>query len=163
MTENHRKEMLIEYSRYSPNDEDFLGDRFLRENQIGFADEPKDTVKICRNYPNAIPMKAKKGTEIIAFWICERISDEPVTYLIWDFVVHRSYQSQGYGRQILEDQIRELYEECEAKRIVLGIIPENGAAISLYSKLGFKNSGEMNEDGELIFRFDIDGPISRCW
>jgi diamine N-acetyltransferase len=163
MTENYSREVCIEFSEISSDDEHFLNDRFLREDQIGFADEPKDTLEVCRKYPNAVPMMAKKGSDLVAFWVCERISEEPITYLIWDFVVHQSYQSLGYGCRILEDLIRHLSEAREAKRVVVGVIPENGTAISLYTKLGFMESGEVNEDGELMFRLDLDGPTSHWW
>ena len=161
MTENDSREAHIECFELSSADEQLLGDRFLREDQVGFADEPKDTLEVCRKYPKAVPMVAKKGNDLLAFWVCERISDEPATYLVWDFVVHQSYQSLGYGRRILEDQIRHLSEARDAKRVVVGVLPENGAAVSFYTKLGFMESGEVNEDGELMFHLEIDSPTTR--
>ena len=97
ITQNQNKEVCIEYSEVSAADKLFLNDPFLREDQLGLADEPKDTLEVCRKYPNAVPMVATKGGAMVAFWVCERISEEPVTYLIWDFVVHQSYQSLGHG------------------------------------------------------------------
>lgn len=161
MTGDESREVRIECSEFSPDDEHLLNDRFLRDDQIGFADEPRDTLEACRKYPHAIPMIAKKGRDLVAFWVSERISEEPITYLIWDLVVHQSYQSLGYGWRIMEDQIRHLSEARDARRVVVGVIPGNGRAISLYTKLGFKETGEVNEEGELMFRLDIDGPSSR--
>ena len=72
---------------------------------------------------------------------------------IWRFMIASNYQNKGYGYQVL----MKILDEVDRKAfdyIYLSTSPENRNAIHLYKKVGFCETGEVDE-GEIIFRYDF--------
>lgn len=77
-------------------------------------------------------------------------SDEPNiaegNYTIWRFMIDKTYQGKGYGKEALKVSLNYLrtFPCGHAELCWLGYAPENIVAKSLYSSVGFKENGEMN-------------------
>ena len=72
------------------------------------------------------------------------------SYCIWRFMIDERFQGRGLGRKAMEaalDYIR-TYPCGKADYCWLSYEPENITALSLYSKFGFVETGEM--DGEEV-------------
>ncbi len=140
---------MLEFKTVAPEDSMILDQRFLKADQAGTADEPRDTIEVARKYERARPVSIHDGEELIAFLVYEALDSESRAFLIWDFVVHRDHQGKGFGFAIMKQLVGFLESNFGAKRIELAIVPGNTAARNLYLKLGFRENGKINSDGEI--------------
>ena len=70
-------------------------------------------------------------------------------YWLWRFMIGAGYQGRGYGSLALKEIIG-YFRQNGAGHIRLSTKADNAAAISLYRKYGFRESGRMNGD-ETVF------------
>ena len=70
-------------------------------------------------------------------------------YWLWRFMIGADYQGRGYGSLALKEMIG-YFRQNGAGHIRLSTKADNAAAISLYRKYGFRESGGMNGD-ETVF------------
>lgn len=78
-------------------------------------------------------------------------------YNIVRLMIDKQHQKKGYGKQaVLKaiDYIKE-FPRGEAVAIYLSYEPENEAARNLYAHVGFEETGQVDEDGELIAKLGI--------
>jgi diamine N-acetyltransferase len=75
-------------------------------------------------------------------------------YNIWRFMIDSRYQKRGYGKIAVQLSIEYLRKEFNVSEVFLSFQPKNMAAEKLYSSLGFKRTGEV-ENGEVVMRLDI--------
>lgn len=73
------------------------------------------------------------------------------TYHINRLMIDVAHQGKGYGRRALELLIAELKAQPDCEAIGITYEPSNTQARQLYLKLGFVETGEV-EDGELVAR-----------
>ena len=74
-------------------------------------------------------------------------------YWLWRFMIDRHWQGHGYGSAALE-QIIEYFRAHGANHILLSTKDTNAAALSLYHKYRFAETGEMNGE-EIVLRLDL--------
>ena len=74
-------------------------------------------------------------------------------YWLWRFMIDKKSQGKGYGFAAL-DKIIQYFKNNRADHILLSTKETNAAALSLYRKYQFKETGEMNEE-ELILRLNL--------
>ena len=86
-------------------------------------------------------------------------SDPNDRYWLWRFMIHKDRQRQGYGAAALE-KIIEYFRNHGADHILLSTKATNTAALSLYHKYRFAETGEMNED-ETVLRLPVRDPDDR--
>ncbi|MBR5502696.1 MAG: GNAT family N-acetyltransferase [Oscillospiraceae bacterium] len=91
------------------------------------------------------------GFTMFAF---ELDSDDPQDrYWLWRFMIDKAYQTKGCGSAALETVIA-YFKHHGADHILLSTKPANTAALSLYRKYRFVETGEMNGD-EIILRLAL--------
>jgi diamine N-acetyltransferase len=71
------------------------------------------------------------------------------TYHINRLMIDAAHQGKGYGRRAIELLIVELKAQADCDAIGITYEPSNTQARALYLKLGFVETGEV-EDGELV-------------
>ena len=92
--------------------------------------------------------------------------DNVVGFLMWavdddhsrwigGLVVDAAHQRHGVGRAAVIEAIRLLVAQPDCAGIALSCHPANHAARSLYAALGFSDTGETAEDGELVSRLRL--------
>jgi GNAT superfamily N-acetyltransferase len=96
---------MLEFKAITPEDSSILDRRFLKAEQAGAADEPRDTIEVARKYERARPVTIHDGEELIAFLVYEALDSESRAFLIWDFVVHRDHQGKGHGFAIMKQLV----------------------------------------------------------
>lgn len=74
-------------------------------------------------------------------------------YWLWRFMIDRRWQGKGYGSAALEAVIA-YFRSHGADHILLSTEETNTAALSLYHKYGFAETGEMNDD-EIVLRLTL--------
>ena len=80
-------------------------------------------------------------------------SDPDDRYWLWRFMIDKDLQGKGYGSAALE-KIIAYFRRNGADHILLSTKPANTAALSLYHKYRFVETGEMNED-EIVLRLSL--------
>ncbi|HBI94599.1 MAG TPA: N-acetyltransferase, partial [Terrisporobacter glycolicus] len=73
--------------------------------------------------------------------------DEEI-YNIWHMMIDEKYQNKGYGSKALELCVDYIKQKPFGKSndIILTCNMENYKAIHIYEKLGFKDTGEVDDD-----------------
>ena len=80
-------------------------------------------------------------------------SDPKDRYWLWRFMIDRHSQGMGYGSAALE-KIIDYFRSHGAGHILLSTKETNTAALSLYHKYQFQETGDRNED-EIILRLTL--------
>ena len=75
-------------------------------------------------------------------------------YYVWRFMIDKQQQGKGYGQQALQLVIDFVREQTEAKQLLLSYVPGEGSAVTFYERLGFVETGEV-EEGENIMKLEL--------
>ena len=75
--------------------------------------------------------------------------DEPEYYL-WRFMIDSRYQRMGYGRQAMNLLIEHVRTRPNATRLLLSYSPGEGSPEPFYAGLGFANTGEVEDDENVM-------------
>ena len=84
--------------------------------------------------------------EIVGLALVREFTDEPLGYDLQQFMIDRRFQGLGYGEQALRLILEELRRERHYDHVEVCVKKEDTAAIRLYEKLGFVDSGYVDED-----------------
>ena len=74
-------------------------------------------------------------------------------YWLWRFMIDEKLQGKGYGIAAL-NVIIQYFKDHRANNIRLSTKETNTKALSLYHKVGFHDTGEMNGD-EIVLQLDF--------
>jgi len=84
------------------------------------------------------------------------LDDKEKDYSVWRFMIDKNHQQKGYGKAAM-DLIKKVVKEKapQAKEIQLSYVPkEKGGADNFYKKVGFKDTGKMDEGEKLmVFKY----------
>jgi diamine N-acetyltransferase len=79
------------------------------------------------------------------------VKPEVPRYFLWRFMIGAEYQGKGYGKRALELVIEHVRTLPGAKEFLLSYMPGKGNPGKFYQKLGFEETGEMDDD-EIVMR-----------
>ena len=126
------------------------------EAQAQFIASNSDSWEAARENPGvARPFAIYADGEMVGFTMFafeEACEDPDDRYWLWRFMIDRSRQGKGYGTAALQEIIR-YFRKHGATNIRLSTKEANQAALSLYRKAGFRETGEFN-NGEIILQLD---------
>lgn len=105
-------------------------------------------------YRETVKLFGIYAEEILIGFVMLNLEKEKDTYWICRFMIDRNYQKRGYGKKAMKEII-EFFRKEKVKKINLSFEPENILAMKLYSVCGFKETGELDEDGEIIMEMKI--------
>lgn len=80
---------------------------------------------------------------------------EKPTYYLWRYMIDANHQGQGYGYQALQLVIERVRRRPRASEMRLSYVPGEGSPQPFYQKLGFVDTGEV-DDGENVMRLELD-------
>ena len=83
---------------------------------------------------------------IIGAALVREFTDDPPGYDLQQFMVDRQYQNRGYGAEALRLILEELRKEGRWGQVELCVKKADTEAIRLYEKLGFTDSGYVDEN-----------------
>lgn len=110
----------------------------------------KENEKIAR--PFAIYCNEKMvGFTMFAF--DEEYEDLNDRYWLWRFMIDEKFQGNGYGTAALQ-AIIQYFRDHGANNIRLSTKETNTAALSMYRKAGFQDTGEMNGE-EIVLQLNL--------
>ena len=83
---------------------------------------------------------------IIGAALVREFTDEPPGYDLQQFMIDGRYQDRGYGSAALRLILAELKKEGRYDHVELCVKKDDTAAIHVYEKLGFSDSGYVDGD-----------------
>jgi diamine N-acetyltransferase len=85
------------------------------------------------------------------------LSDKPeeAEYVLWRFMIDRGHQGKGHGRAALELVIAHVRTRPGATALYTSHVRGEGDPGPFYESLGFRYTGEGDEDGELVMKLDL--------
>ncbi len=72
-------------------------------------------------------------------------------YYLWRFLIGAEHQGKGYGYQAMQLLIERVKQLPKATEMTLSYVPDEHSPQPFYQKLGFVDTGEVDDD-ELIMR-----------
>ncbi len=83
---------------------------------------------------------------IVGTALVREFTDEPLGYDLQQFMIGEPYQGRGYGSEALRLILEELRKEGHYDHVELCVKKDDTAAIHVYEKCGFVDSGYVDED-----------------
>lgn len=75
-------------------------------------------------------------------------------WFLWKLLIDHRHQSQGYGEEVLR-QIAELVRGKGGTELLTSCVPGEDGPAGFYSRLGFTPTGDVDTDGEVIMRLEL--------
>ena len=75
-------------------------------------------------------------------------------FYLWRFMIDAAQQGKGYGKRAIELIVEEVSSQPEAKELTLHVMDLPHSAVSFYEALGFKLTGEKDDD-ELVMSLSV--------
>lgn len=139
--------------------QDITKDNFYKCISLKLSEEQKNRIapnvysiaesKVITNYmPYAIYLE----DVVIGFVMVDYDPTLPAEDKYWvpRFMIDQRYQGQGYGKTAMRIVIEKLCANEDCERIRLSTEPDNIPAIRFYESLGFKNTGVLLDESEVI-------------
>ena len=95
----------------------------------------------------AFPFAVYNDDEVVGF-IMMGYYGAKAYYTLWKLLIDKDHQHKGYGRRALEQGIAFLKENYNVKEIYTGVTPGNNNAKALYTSMGFKETGLVENNME---------------
>lgn len=104
--------------------------------------------------PELCPRGVYAGEMLVGFALYG-LDPEEQAYCIDRLMIDAAYQGLGYGCGALRLLMAEIRAQRPARPVVyLSVLPDNEAAIALYTRFGFVPDGRT-VDGETVYRFQL--------
>jgi diamine N-acetyltransferase len=125
----------------------------VSEFQREFVGEPSYYLALCCYGNDWHPLAICLDEQVIGFMMW---ATDPADGSCWlgGILVDRGMQRRGYGRQAVQAAITMLQQKYGCRRFALSYQPANLVAKNLYSKLGFIETNEW-EDDEIVARLSL--------
>ena len=130
-------------------------DNWLDAAGLTVSDEQKNFVApavgiIARGYVyrdcNAKAFVIEDDGTIVGLALVKEFTDEPLGYDLQQFMIDERFQGRGFGDDALSLILEELKKEGHYDHVEVCVKEEDAAAIHLYEKHGFIDSGYIDEE-----------------
>jgi len=125
----------------------------VADNQTGFVAPNSVSLAQAHFHEEAWYRGIYVGDEAIGFAMLEINTVKPEYYL-WRCMIDERFQKKGYGYRAIELLIEHVKTLPNATEFLLSYVPSEGNPKEFYQKLGFEETGEV-EEGELIMRLKL--------
>lgn len=121
--------------------------------QENFVASVAHSLRQADDYSDAVPLIAMSGNAVVGFLLLfPWLEDGQRVVTIVRLLVDARVQRRGFARLALkEGMASSLKRWPEVCRFQLSVLPENHAAQALYEGAGFSRTGDLSEDGEIIY------------
>ena len=97
------------------------------------------------------------GTELVGLAMVRDLDEEPACYDLQQFMIDEKFQGKGHGTKALQEILKILGEEQKYYCVEVCVKKEAKAAMRVYEKAGFRDTGYIDEDApdscNLIYEF----------
>ena len=121
----------------------------LHPGQEGFVADNIDSIANAYVEPTFVPLAVYAGEALVGFSMYGQHPENGAWWVI-RLMIDRDHQGQGYGRAAMEALIALMAERVGCAEIVTSVNPANAVAAGLYASLGFRPTGEIEDDEPLM-------------
>ncbi|VEP15580.1 Spermine/spermidine acetyltransferase [Hyella patelloides LEGE 07179] len=75
------------------------------------------------------------------------------SYYLWRFMIDARFQKHGFGQRTLKLVLKYAKTRPGAKELLTSCVTGDGSPGKFYEKMGFTDTGDMDEDGEMIMQY----------
>jgi len=93
---------------------------------------------------------------MVGFILFDNEKYEDGCYGILRFMIDEKFQGKGYGKLASKEVITMLSTRVDCKRIRVSHIPHNIVVNKLYKDVGFVETGELEENGDIILSYFME-------
>lgn len=97
------------------------------------------------------------GEHAVGVALVRDMDEEPACYDLQQFMIDRRFQNKGYGTQALRLILDLLAKEHHYDQVEVCVNKNAGAALRVYQKIGFQDTGYVDESApdclNLMYRF----------
>lgn len=131
--------------------------------QAGFIESVRECLSEADEFQEWRPVGIYDGDLLVGFAMYGYFSEPHGEGRVWldRILIDGRHQKKGYGKAAVLALLKRLGLEYGKKQIYLSVYDNNGAAISLYQRLGFHFNGEYDTKGEKIMVYGEDGAENR--
>ena len=120
----------------------------VSESQRGFVASAPMTLARAYAYrdQNAVCWAIYKDEQMVGLAMIHDMEEEPACYHLCEFLIDETYQNRGIGQKALQFILDHCRRERKFSRVEVCVKKANAAAIHLYQKVGFRDSGYQDPD-----------------
>ncbi len=125
--------------------------------QVHFVASNLYSLAQSRFEPECVPLAVYDDEQMVGF-VMYRPEDHGLAkiWFIDRVMIGEGHQGKGYGKAAMTALIERLRLQVGYSAILISFVKGNEIAQKLYSNLGFKDTGELEED-ELVYRLGLTG------
>ena len=128
----------------------------VAESQRDFVQMPSYYLALCHYGNQWKPLAVELDGQVIGF-IMWAVDDDDGSCWFGGIIIDRKQQGRGYGRRAVTAAITMLAEEYGFVNFAMSYQRLNAAAKHVYEQIGFRETGEM-EDDEVVARLVEQSP-----
>ena len=106
-----------------------------------------------RDNNDVYPFAIYNEEEPVGFMMLDEDLEERCL-VIWRIMFPEEHQNKGYGTEAIKKIVELARESGKYDFMILDYVPENKIAEHVYTKIGFKPTGEES-NGEIVLRMDL--------
>lgn len=126
-----------------------------REDQLDLVASNADSLIHATKEITSIPYGIFAENQMVGFILFDNEIYNDGYYWILRFMVDEKYQGKGYGKLAIQEVIRMLQERRDCQQIRVSHVPHNSAANVLYKRCGFQDTGEFEDNGDIILSYQV--------
>lgn len=111
-----------------------------QQDYVGFAVEILARAYAYREQ-RAICRAVCRDSQIVGLSMLHDLEEEPACYHLCEFMIDQRFQGRGYGQAALKLVLEHCRREGKFPRVEVCVKKENAAAIHVYEKAGFRDTG----------------------
>lgn len=69
-------------------------------------------------------------------------------------MIDEAHQQQGYGSSSMALAL-DIFKKIKAEKVVLSVVANNSKALSIYENMGFRDTKQVDKDGDLIYELEF--------
>jgi diamine N-acetyltransferase len=151
MSSNHNSEppALLRLQPVSKENWRAVAQLKVTAQQAAFVAEPSYYLALCCYEAIWHPLAVILGEEVIGFCMW---GIDPADQSCWlgGVLIDQRFQGRGYGRRAIQAALAMLAEQNGCNAFALSYNPSNDVAKRLYQSLGFRETGELEEEEEEV-------------
>ncbi|WP_240768150.1 GNAT family N-acetyltransferase [Paenibacillus amylolyticus] len=126
-----------------------------REDQLDLVASNADSLIHATKEITSKPYGIFAENQMVGFILYDNEIYNDGYYWILRFMIDEKYQGKGYGKLAIQEVIRMLQERSDCQQIRVSHVPHNITANALYKRIGFQETGELEDNGDIILSYQV--------
>ncbi|MBP2115933.1 GNAT family N-acetyltransferase [Paenibacillus silagei] len=145
--------MNIQLHKITPDLEQECVQLSVSKEQLNLVASNADSLIHAANEPTSVPYGIFNDEEMVGFILFDNERYTDGYYWILRFMIDARFQGKGYGKAAIKEVIKMLSTREDCTQIRVSHIPINLVANKLYKSVGFSDTGEFEDNGDIILAY----------